>query len=239
MYVNSIRNGAYNEASIPYLVTFGPFIIDCANAWATRNRGIPRRSTTFAQRVKYFNGLLISDTSGAWYSATLEAANSTIGNIMEVSLRTVNELVQNVQAGQSNPIANPDLVSYIRAELGDAGLHAGLLTIYNNFQGFLTNHTTVEGQLITRLFHRLRCVLLIKAILEAPDIQSGIASPKARFLGRTIISFCQKQLIGREGPIEDYYLLSWHNFSILLLGGLALTTEEYPECKHFDSRSYC
>jgi hypothetical protein len=154
---------------------------------------------------------------------------------MEVSLRTINELVCNVQAGQSGAIANTDLVQYIRAELGDADLHGGLLTIYNNFQGSLTNHTTVEGQLISRLFHRLRCVLLILAILEAPDIQSGIASPKARVLGRTIISFCQKQLIGRDGPIEDYFLLSWHNFSILLLGGLALTTEEYPECKRFPS----
>jgi hypothetical protein len=236
------QNSTHSKGVNPLLTTFGPFIVECANAWATRNLGIPQRLTSFTQRVKYFDELLASDASGSWYSGTLEAANSTIGNLMEVSLRTINELVRNVLAGQVNPRANADLVRYIRAELGDADLHGGLLTIYRNFQGILTNHTTVEGQLISRLFHRLRCVLLILVILETPDIQSGIASPRARLLGRplrVVISFCQKQLIGREGPIEDYYLLSWHNFSILLLGGLALTTEEYPECKHFDSRSYC
>jgi hypothetical protein len=177
--------------------------------------------------------MLESDTSGAWYSGTLEAANSTIGNVMEVSLRAINELVRNVQAGQVNPVVNPNLLHYIRAELGDLDLRDGILTISESFQGSLTNHATVEGQLITRLFHRLRCVLLIKAILEAPDIQSGIASPQVRDLGRIIISCCQKQLIGRARPIEDYFLLSWHNFSVLLLGGLALTEEEHPRCKRF------
>ena len=96
----------------------------------------------------------------------------------------------------------------------------------------LTDHTTVEGQLITRIFHRLRCVLLCLSILESPTVQFGVMTQKAQYLGKIVISFCQKQAIGRGGPIEHYYLISWHNFTHLLLGGLALAIDDYSECKY-------
>jgi hypothetical protein len=78
----------------PHLVNFGPSIIDCANAWATRNGGIPQRLTSFQQRVKYFEELFGADNSGVWYSGTLEAANATLGNLMEITLRVVCEIAR-------------------------------------------------------------------------------------------------------------------------------------------------
>ena len=77
----------------PQLATFGPFLIDCANAWATRNGGIPQRLTIFQQRVKYFDELFGNDNSGLWYSGTLEAANATLGNLMEITLRVICEII--------------------------------------------------------------------------------------------------------------------------------------------------
>jgi len=215
----------------PELEDFGAFIIDCANAWATRNGGIPQRKTTFAQRWKYFSYLEFRDTSGVWYSATLEAANATLGNLMEITLRVVCEIARNEEEGSPSRNRVEEVLHYARAELGDAELHSVLRTIYNSFQGELTNHTTVEGQLTTRVFHRLRCVLLLLTILEQPSIQTGVSTLKAQYLGKVIISFCRKQAIRRGGPIEDYYLTSWHNFTHLLLGGMCLTMDDYPECE--------
>ena len=212
-------------------LTFGPFIIDCANAWTTRNGGIPKRLTSFAQRVKYFDHLFGDDNPEIWYCGTLEAANSTLGNLMEITLRVVFEVARNEEEESTSRSRADEAVQYVRAELGDADLHAGLLTIYRSFQGDLTNHATVEGQLITRVFHRLRCVLLLLTLLEQPSIQIGVSTAKAQYLGKVIISFCRKQAIRRGGPIEDYYLISWHNFTHLLLGGMCLTMEDYPESK--------
>ena len=213
----------------PHLVTFGPFMIDCANAWATRNGGIPRRLTNFQQRVKYFDVLFGADNSGLWHSGTLEAANATLGNLMEITLRVICEIAQNEEQGVASRDRVEEVLHYVRAELGDADLHGGLRTIYDSFQGQLINHTTVEGQLITRVFHCLRCVLLLLTILEHPSIQIGVSTLKAQNLGKVIVSFCKKQAIRRGGPIEDYYLTSWHNFTHLLLGGMCLTLEDYPE----------
>jgi hypothetical protein len=120
------------------------------------------------------------------------------------------------------------VLQYIYAELGDRDLHSALRTLYQSFQGAQTNHTTVEGQLITRLFHRLRSTLLLLTVLEAPSVQLGVLTPKAEYLGSKIISFCWIQAIRRDGPIEDYYMISWHNFCHLLLGGMVLSPLESP-----------
>ena len=53
------------------------------------------------------------------------------------------------------------ILQYVRAELGDTDLQKALKAIYSSFQGSQTDHTTVERQSITRLFHGLRCVLLL------------------------------------------------------------------------------
>lgn len=213
------------------LATCGPFVIDCANAWATRNGGIPNRCTTFAQRVNYFEDLFrVNPTSNIWYSGILEAANATLGNLMEISLRTVLDLARQEEDGPSSRLGLAVAEQYVRAELGDPDLQAGLQAIFRSFQGLGTGHSTVEGQMITRVFHRLRCVLLLFAVLEAPSIQLGVMTQKAQYLGRIVISFCRKQAIRRSGPIEDYYLSSWHNFTHLLLGGIALRDDEQTEC---------
>ena len=211
------------------LIVFGPFIIDCANAWTIRNGVIPSRRTTFSQRVSYFDKLRLTGNSCAWYSGTLEAANSTLGNLLEVSLTSVCQLAKKERDNDFTRDTVENVLRYLRAELGDIHLHSALRTLYQSFQGPQTNHTTVEGQLITRLFHRLRCVLLLHTVLEAPTIQEGVRSPQTRFIARKIISFCRIQAIRRGGPIEDYYLISWHNFSYLLLGGIALSREECSE----------
>ena len=154
------------------LTTYGPFIIDCANAWATRNGGTPTRSTTFAQRVDYFDNLFqVTSTENIWYSGILEAGNATLGNLMEISLRTVLDLVRLEAQGRNTRFGLEATEHYIRAELGDPDLQAGLQAIFRTFQGLGTDHTTVEGQLITRIFHRLRCVLLCLSILESPAVQ--------------------------------------------------------------------
>ena len=213
----------------PTLTTFGPFVIDCANAWAIRNGGTLMRCTTFAQRVQYFDELFLVNPAGAWYSGVLEAANATLGNLMEISLTTVLTLACSEEEEAFSRIGVEEVEQYIRAELGDVDLQVGLQTIFRSFQGDMINHTTVEGQLITRVFHRLRCVLLLLAILEGPSIQLGVFTQKAQYLAKVVINFCRKQSIQRDGPIKDHYLISWHNFSHLLLGGMALATDEYPE----------
>jgi hypothetical protein len=211
------------------LITFGPFIIDCANAWAVRHGIVPQRSTTFAQRVNYFDALSSTTNSNVWYSGTLEAANSTLGNLFEVALTSVYQLARQESVFDYTRPAINDVLQYVRAELGDPDLHKALQTLYQNFQGLSTNHTTVDGQLTTRLFHRLRCVLLLHTILEAPSIHDGVTCAKSNFLARKVISFCHNQAIRRGGPIEDYYLISWHNFTHLVLGGMALSRRETPE----------
>ena len=213
------------------LMLYGPFIIDCANAWAVRNGVVPRRSTNFLQRVRYFDDLSRGPKSGIWYSGILEAANSTLGNLLEISLTCSCQLAR--RGVDYNFTRDPlnETLQYIRAELGDVDFHAALRAIHASFQGANTNHTTVEGQLITRLFHRLRAVLLLHSILDNDTIQKGVVSERSVMFGTGLISACRNQAIRRDGPIDDYYLISWHNYSLLLLGGMTLSTEESPERK--------
>ena len=214
---------------------FGPFIIDCANAWNVRNGRLPSLGTTFSQRVKYFEGLAhVGTECNALYQGTLEAANATLGTLLEVS--------QSCTIG----LANGDIfyttetvdyiLRYLRAELGDVDLHLALQEIRQNIEGDKRDHSTVQGQLCTRLFHRLTAIMLLLSVLEEQSISEGFATPKARYLADMLVSGCQFHALRRGGPIEDYYMISWHNFSLLLLGGLALNLEEYPERIALDLR---
>jgi hypothetical protein len=212
------------------LTTYGPFIIDCANAWESRHGRIPVRLTKFSQRVSYFDELH-DDDPDSWHLGILEAANSTLGNLMEVALTWVyNIALREVEFNFSRDNV-PDVLQYLRSELGDVDLHASLKTLNASFQGAQTNHSTVEGQLITRIFHRLRCILLLLTLLESESIGLGTLTPKAKFIATSAIRYCRSQAIRRDGPIEDYYLISWHNFSHLLLGGIALPIQEREERK--------
>ena len=67
------------------VILFGPFVLDCFIAWITRNGRVPRRCTEF-ERVTYFNEMSRLDAPGVWLSGILEAANATIGHLLEVSL---------------------------------------------------------------------------------------------------------------------------------------------------------
>jgi hypothetical protein len=207
----------------------GPFVLDCANAWAMRHGGIPQRRTSFAQRIKYFDEFSLPDHGGAWHSSSLEAANSTLGNLLEVALSFTKKLAESESHEDLSRANVADILQYMMSELGDPDLHRTLQTLRDHFQGANTNHTIVEGQLITRIFHRLRCVLLLLAVLEAPTIDQGVTSPKARFIGTKVISICRIQTIRRGGLIEDYYLMSWHNFTHLLLGGMTLSPRDNLE----------
>lgn len=148
------------------VLTLGPFVIDCANAWTTRNGVVPHRCTKFDQRVKYFDMLRSVDNSGMWYSGILEAANSTLGNVLEVSLSCVCRIVKSEMVFDFSRDTVNAVFLYVRAEISDPDLGNALQAIDQSFQGDNTNHTTVEGQLITRLFHRARCILLLLTMLE-------------------------------------------------------------------------
>jgi hypothetical protein len=215
------------------LLRYGPFILDCANAWTVRNGVLPIRATTFDQRVIYFDDLGSNDTTGSWHTGILEAANSTLGNLIEISLTTLHNLAAQATELDFSRQGVDQALQYIRAELGDPDLHAALEAIYKSFQGVRTDHSNVEGQLITRLYHRLRCILLIHGILESPSLEDGMALPNTGYIARAVINFCRRQAIRRDGPIKDYYLISWHNYAHLLLGGIALQAYEHPECKPY------
>jgi len=86
--LNEFVELTYSTPSQKSLMVFGPFIIDCANAWQVRNGMIPHRSTTFKQRVVYFDDLATSSKSkpGMWHAGIVEAANTTLGNLLETAL---------------------------------------------------------------------------------------------------------------------------------------------------------
>ena len=207
---------------------YAPFVLDCANAWIIRNGEIVPRWTTFAQRVRYFDQFRGTDKNEVWFSSNLEAANSTLGNLMEVSLFWVYRLARQEASGNFAREKVGEVIQYIRSELGDSGLHTALSNLYQSSQGPKTNHTTVEGQLITRLFHRLRCVLFLHGILSADSISDGVRDRDVLFIAQKITYFCWRQVIRRSGPLEDYFKQSWHNFSYLMVGGIGLT-DECPE----------
>jgi hypothetical protein len=216
------------------LKIFGPFIFDCANAWSIRNGVVPNRQTNFHQRTEYFDHLRSTNDSGVWYSGILEAANSTLGNVLEVALIGACQTATESHDSDSTRVSTDDVLFYLRAELGDHDLHAALQVLNQSFQGRNTNHATVEGQLITRIFHRLRCILLLHTLLEAPSLQEGLSSEKAIYICKKIISFCRAQTIRGDRSVDDYFMLSWHNFSHLLLGGMGLHPVESS-----DRTSHC
>jgi hypothetical protein len=138
--------GSYESNPLPKaIVIFGPFIIDCGNAWAIRNGAIPCKCTTFHQRVEYFDHLCVNDPAGIWYTGILEAANSTLGNLFEVSLTCVCEIITKEVEHDFTRDTVDNVLQYIRAELGDVDLHQALTTLNQSFQGSQTNHTSVDG----------------------------------------------------------------------------------------------
>jgi len=205
------------------ILAFGPFIMDCANAWHQKETGmVPYHCTTFQPRVRYFNELLATTKWCTPYSGMLEAANATVGNMLEIALSCACRIAR--REAQSG-FARESVLQYLRSEFGDSDFHATLLKIHSSFQGANQDHSTVEGQYITRLFHRVRAVLLLHSVLEADSIQKGVATEQSIIIGTKLLRHCQKQAIRRDGSIEDYFLISWHNYSLLLLGGLALSYE--------------
>jgi len=114
----------------PRIVVYGPFIIDCATAWATRNGVLPHRSTSFNQRVKYFKELFIGPMSDIWYSAILEAANSTIGNLLEISITCIHRLACHEAEFDFSRDSVIEVLQYLRAELGDVDFHSALQELY-------------------------------------------------------------------------------------------------------------
>jgi len=197
------------------------FALDCANAWLIRNRTCPPRTTTFTQREHYFTHFE-KLTSREWHSGTLEAANATLGNLFEVSLTAVLRFAKKESNLNFSRKGADKILQYIRSELGDADLNRALKELYRSHQGKNTDHTTVVGQWLTRIFHRLRCVLLLHAILSQESVYIGAQAPDAINIATKIVCFCGRQVIRRGGPIEDYFLQSWHNFSYLMLGAMGL-----------------
>ena len=57
----------------------------------------------------------------------------------------------------------------------------------------------------------------------------GIDSPDTVRMAKTIISQLKRQSTLNGAPIIDYYMISWHNYSHLLLGGIALYNAGVPE----------
>jgi hypothetical protein len=203
---------------------YTPFILDCANAWIIRNGEIVPRWTTFAQRVRYFDQFrAIADS--AWYSSDLEAANSTLGNLMELGLHWLHFFAKQEAEFNFSREKIDDVLQYMRSELGDVGLQHALSALYRSSQGPNRDHSTVQGQWITRLFHRVRCVLFIHQALSADSIYLGVRDRDALTIAQKVTYHCLRQVIRRDGPIEDYFRLSWHNFSYLMLGGIGLTDD--------------
>jgi len=229
-FLHSERDYSYRISGTPIddtdvVLMYAPFVLDCVNAWITRNGDIPPRLTKFSQRVTYFDKVLASQYPGAWHTSILEATNCTLGNLMEVALGWTWRFANMEAIGNVDREKVEQVLLYIKSELGDADLHAALQQLYQAFQGQQTNHTTVEGQLVTRLFHRLRCVLLLHSVLSANSIAAGMQHPDSVLIAKKIVYFCGKQVIRRGGPIEDYLLLTWHNFSYLMIGGIGLPSD--------------
>jgi hypothetical protein len=204
-----------------------PFILDCANAWVVRNGEITPRWTTFSQRVRYFDRFRVYKAPewDIWNSSELEAANSTIGNVMEVGVHWLHRFAKQEAEFNFSREKVDQVLQYIRSELGDTDLQGALSALYRSSQGPNTNHATLQGQLITRLFHRMRCVLFIHQALSADSIYLGVRDRDALTIAQKVTYHCLRQVIRREGPIEDYFRMSWHNFSYLMLGGIGLTDD--------------
>lgn len=203
------------------VMLFGPYVLDCINAWIARNGRVPHRCTSFEQRVKYFNEISRLDVSRTWYPGILEAANTTIGYLLDISLLCVREMAESEKGGlRGDSVREDSGLQHIRAELGDADLRKALDQIAASSQQNKANAVGVERQWTVRLFHRLDCILLLETILREQSIQQGISSPKATSLGKSIISSCRRNS-----------LRSPHNSTYLLLGGVTLSSEKDFEGK--------
>jgi hypothetical protein len=211
------------------LKVFGSFIIDCASSWSAKNGAIPRRMTTFQQRVKYFDQLSRLVSGLGIRSAVREALHSTLGNLLELLLSGLSTAALHENAGDfSNRLEKNSILQYVEAEMGDVELYRALVSTKRAFQN-THDHKSVDEQWTLRLFHRLRCILLLHSILRSPTLSEGIDSVNTTVVAKSLISLLKSQSIPRGAPIQDYYLISWHNYSHLLLGGMALSNGGCPE----------
>jgi len=142
-----VKTSYYFNVSLSYCLNTGlsfhskdwmvhaPFILDCGNAWIVRHGKIVPRWTTFSQRVQYFDQFRATgEAGGIWLAGDLEAANSTLGNLMEVSLTWALRFAQeeaNVNFSRANAT---EVLVYIRSELGDLDLHTALTSLYRSSQ---------------------------------------------------------------------------------------------------------
>ena len=101
-----------------------------------------------------------------------------------------------------------DVLQYVRAELGDVALHKALETITRLFKQTSTIYETVEGQLVNRLFHRMKCVLLLHKVLDSPSVVVGISTSRAQDIAISLVSCCRSQAIERNSETVNYFMIS-------------------------------
>jgi len=97
------------------------------------------------------------------------------------------------------------------------------------FQATDLNSVEEQWTLHLGLCHRLRCILLVHSIFSSPTVWEGINSNETTTVATALISLLRSQSLPRSAPIRDYYLLSWYNYSHLLLGGIALSNGGCPQ----------
>ena len=149
-----------NNPPVSHMLTvFGPFILDCLNAWEIRNRVLPLRCTDFSQRVQYFTFLRQMILGPASLAGVYEAVNSTLGNLLEIGLSCFAcvAVMEMAHQERQSSVVSAVLQYIIPAELADPNLLQALTFIQHDRRTCHTSerYKTIQGQLSTRFFHSL------------------------------------------------------------------------------------
>jgi len=218
----------------PYARQVADYYAIISSATPGAREAIPRRQTTFQQRVKFWSAVHhFKHPSEKWLSAPLRAINEVLRDLINLILSCIGRVARRQIRGDSG--VGPqvmEILSYVEGELADVGFVKALEDLRPLLPLTPLEDSNLEAQMITFQFLKLSCANMGITILRAPSLKESLESPDLN-AGDWIISY--RTYITRGGEFHDLY----GEANCVLLAVLALRESDKEEVGQWTLEELC
>lgn len=225
----SYENVGGNPLSNMHIV-FGPYASQVCEYYAIisslsprARQIIPRRHTTFHQRVSYWTAIHhFKHKSEKWLTGSVRSINEILRDLINLLLSCINRVAL-METGQQSEAGtlHRDILEYIKEELGDADFRKAMENIRRKLQTFTGEEKSLENAMMRYQLVKLDCVNMGLDIFLSSVLMEGVQSVASR-ASAWFRSY-------RSQKFEEKFMYCYGESNCVLLGGLLLPVEEVEE----------
>lgn len=195
------------ETPLSYtFVTFTPYVLDWIYHIGTFShvakwpltggpQPLPRRQSTFRQRLQYFEELC--RTRSSW-DVRQSGPVQAVHDILAYLIMTLTHCIYAVSNAEKmhifvRDLGVDDVLRNVVNELHDPDFQKTLATMQSSLEAASMTTGTLELQVAMFLIQQMRCTCLILRILQAPSILSGLYNPEVISMGETLVGLYRLQ----------------------------------------------